>query len=189
MRGVNGAVSAAEQLATNAGIATSQAGGNAVDAAIATNAVMVVVAPTSAGWAATCSRRPPRRHHDRPQCQRPGRSGADPDGLRRDGQHGDAVAPRHPTAVPGCVDGWIALHDRFGTMPLADLLAPATRLAQSGFPASPLLAGSLRRLDDRGAEQRKSFAAGSNVGARSRRPGVAAASARSPRAASCVLRG
>ena len=55
--------------------------------------------------------------------------------------------------VPGCVDGWIALHDRFGTMPLADLLAPATRLAQSGFPASPLLAGSLRRLDDRGAEQ------------------------------------
>ena len=105
-------------------------------------------------------------------------SGADPDGLRRDGH---TEMPLHhdirTVTVPGCVDGWIALHDRFGTMPLADLLAPAIRLAQSGFPASPLLAGSLRRLDDRGAEQLASLAAGSNVGVRVVRPGVAAASA------------
>ena len=49
VRGVNGAVSAAEQLATNAGIAILQAGGNAVDAAIGTNAVMAVVAPHQCG--------------------------------------------------------------------------------------------------------------------------------------------
>ena len=117
-------------------------------------------------------------------------SGADPDGLRRDGH---TEMPLHhdirTVTVPGCVDGWIALHDRFGTMPLADLLAPATRLAQSGFPASPLLAGSLRRLDDRGAEQLASLAAGSNVGVRVVRPGVAAALRDRRRRASCVLRG
>ena len=136
VRGVNGAVSAAEQLATNAGIATLQAGGNAVGAAIATNAVMA-------------SSPPPVRmggdlfalvHRDgtTTALNASGRagSGADPDGLRRDGH---TEMPLHhdirTVTVPGCVDGWIALHDRFGTMPLADLLAPATRLAQSAPPA------------------------------------------------------
>jgi gamma-glutamyltranspeptidase/glutathione hydrolase len=103
-------------------------------------------------------------------------SGADPDGLRRDGH---TEMPLHhdirTVTVPGCVDGWIALHERFGTMPRADLLAPAIRLAESGFPASPLLSGSLRRLDERGAAQLAGLATGLTVGARVRRPGVAAA--------------
>jgi gamma-glutamyltranspeptidase/glutathione hydrolase len=42
--------------------------------------------------------------------------------------------------VPGCVDGWVALHERFAALPLADLLAPAQRLAAEGFPVSPTLA-------------------------------------------------
>ena len=177
VRGVNGAVSAAEQLATNAGIATLQAGGNSVDAAIATNAVMAVVAPHQCGMGGDLFA---LVHRDGATAalNASGRagSGADPDGLRREGH---AEMPLHhdirTVTVPGCVDGWVALHERFGTMPLADLLAPAIRLAQTGFPASPLLAGSLRRLDDRGAEQLPSLAAGSNVGARVVRPGVAAA--------------
>ena len=49
VRGVNGAVASADQLATNAGIAVLSSGGNAVDAAIATNAVMAVVAPHLCG--------------------------------------------------------------------------------------------------------------------------------------------
>ena len=141
VRGVNGAVSAAEQLATNAGVATLQAGGNAVDAAIATNAVMAVVAPHQCGMGGDLFA---LVHQDGTTgaLNASGRagSGADPDTLRAEGQ---TEMPLHhdirTVTVPGCVDGWVALHERFGTMPLADLLAPATRLAESGFPASPLL--------------------------------------------------
>jgi len=177
VRGVNGAVSAAEQLATNAGIATLQAGGNAVDAAIATNSVMAVVAPHQCGMGGDLFALV-HRDGTTVALNASGRagSGADPDGLRRDGL---TEMPLHhdirTVTVPGCVDGWVALHQRFGTMPLADLLAPAIRLAESGFPASPLLTASLRRLDGRGAAQLASLAAGSNVGARVARPGVAAA--------------
>jgi hypothetical protein len=49
--------------------------------------------------------------------------------------------------VPGCVDGWVALHERFGTLPLATLLGPAIALAEDGFPASPLLVASAAMVD------------------------------------------
>jgi gamma-glutamyltranspeptidase/glutathione hydrolase len=177
VRGVNGAVSAAEQLATNAGIAILQAGGNAVDAAIGTNAVMAVVAPHQCGMGGDLFA---LVHSDgiTTALNASGRagSGADPEALRRDG-HTDM--PLHhdirTVTVPGCVDGWNALHSRFGTMPLAELLAPAIRLAESGFPSSPLLSWSLRRLDDRGAAQLANLAAGASAGTRVVRPGVAAA--------------
>ena len=48
--------------------------------------------------------------------------------------------------VPGCVDGWLALHERFGRLPLADVLAPARDYAANGFPASPLLARATRSI-------------------------------------------
>ena len=76
--------------------------------------------------------------------------------------------------VPGCIDGWMALHDRFGSLPLDVILAPARRLAADGFPASPLLVGSLRRLD---AESRANLAElatqATSTGAIVRRPGAA----------------
>ena len=53
--------------------------------------------------------------------------------------------------VPGCVDGWIALHERYGTLPFGDVLAPAIELAEAGSRASASLIGSLRALDDAGA--------------------------------------
>jgi gamma-glutamyltranspeptidase/glutathione hydrolase len=45
--------------------------------------------------------------------------------------------------VPGCVDGWLALHQRFGRLSLVDVLAPARHYAQDGFPASPTLVASI----------------------------------------------
>jgi gamma-glutamyltranspeptidase/glutathione hydrolase len=48
--------------------------------------------------------------------------------------------------VPGCVDGWLALHERFGRLPLSDVLAPARSYAEAGFPASPLLARAAGQL-------------------------------------------
>ena len=56
--------------------------------------------------------------------------------------HGDLRS----VTVPGAVAGWMALHERFGTLPLSTLLTPAIRLAEEGFPASPLLVGSLQLM-------------------------------------------
>ena len=81
--------------------------------------------------------------------------------------------------VPGCVDGWLALHDRFGRLPLADVLAPAIAYADDGFPASPLLVGV-------GGPARRPAATGARAGTRCaaqarragdlvRRPGAARA--------------
>jgi gamma-glutamyltranspeptidase/glutathione hydrolase len=76
--------------------------------------------------------------------------------------------------VPGCVDGWTTLHGRFGRVDLATVLAPAIRLAASGFPASPLLVASLALLDDAGREQLHELAGQATAtGLRVRRPGVA----------------
>ena len=177
VRGVNGAVAAADQLATNAGIGVLSSGGNAVDAAIATNAVMAVVAPHLCGMGGDLFA---LVHHDGGvvALNASGRagSGSDADALRAQGYR---EMPFHhdvrTVTVPGCVDGWVELHRRFGTRSLDELLAPATRLAESGFPASPLLAGSLSRVDDSAPELRAIFDAATAAGARIVRPGVARA--------------
>ncbi len=75
-------------------------------------------------------------------------SGADVAALRAEGL--TSMPFRHDirsVTVPGCVDGWVALHERFGTLPLDVVLAPARRLAADGFPASPLLVAIARTLD------------------------------------------
>src|SRR5436190_7645900 len=70
-------------------------------------------------------------------------SGADPDRLRAEGAtsmpfRGDIRS----VPVPGCVDGWLALHERHGRLPLSEVFAPAIGYAADGFPASPTLAAS-----------------------------------------------
>jgi gamma-glutamyltranspeptidase/glutathione hydrolase len=45
-----------------------------------------------------------------------------------------------PVSVPGCVDGWFALHARFGKLPMSEVLAPAIHYAREGFPVSELIA-------------------------------------------------
>jgi gamma-glutamyltranspeptidase / glutathione hydrolase len=78
--------------------------------------------------------------------------------------------------VPGCVDGWCALHERLGRLPLDQVLAPAVRLAEEGFPASMLLVGSLARVDERARASLHELASQARrPGDRVRRPGVAAA--------------
>jgi gamma-glutamyltranspeptidase/glutathione hydrolase len=74
--------------------------------------------------------------------------------------------------VPGCVDGWIALHTRFGRLPLVEVLRPARVYAESGFPASPTLAAAVADVAHlaAGADYRRgaALAEGDVV----RRPGV-----------------
>lgn len=175
VRGTRGAVAAADQAATLAGIRILANGGNAVDAAIATNAAMAVVGPHLCGlggdlYALVST---PDGVFALNATGRAG-SGASAEALRADGC---VVMPfRHDirtVTVPGCVDGWTALHARFATMPLEDLLAPAIELATDGFAASPLLVGAFRTLDERGATALGSLAGATRTGARMTHEGVA----------------
>jgi gamma-glutamyltranspeptidase/glutathione hydrolase len=139
--GRDGMVSSCHPAATLAGLDVLRAGGTAADAAIATNAVLAVTQPAMCGVggdifvlyyeAAT------RRVHF---LNGAGRSGARAglEELRRRGLERLPVIGPPTVSVPGCVRGWFMLHERFGTRPIADLLAPAVRLAEDGFPMTSL---------------------------------------------------
>jgi gamma-glutamyltranspeptidase/glutathione hydrolase len=76
-------------------------------------------------------------------------SGADPDALRAEGMTSMPFRDRiNSVPVPGCVDGWLTLHERHGRLPLADVLRPAIDYAAGGFPASPTLAQSIPTIVD-----------------------------------------
>lgn len=143
-------VASADQLATQAGLRALVLGGNAVDAAIATNAVIAVTAPHLCGMGGDLFA---LVHRDGEvfALNSTGRAGAGADAaaLRAEGR--SDMPFRHDiraVTVPGCVDGWMALHERFATMPLSLLFEPAIALAVNGFPASPLLVGAAVRADE-----------------------------------------
>ncbi|KAB8173792.1 gamma-glutamyltransferase family protein [Microbispora catharanthi] len=171
---LNGMVCTVDHLASAAGVAMLDEGGNAVDAAIAANAVLAVTAPHMCGLGGDLF----ALVHDGTvsALNASGRagSGADPGRLRAEGLgRMPHLYDIRSVPVPGCADGWLALHERYARLPLAGLLAPAIRLAAEGFPASPLLApggefiGSLPGAGD--------FAAARRAGDVIRRPGVARA--------------
>jgi len=148
-----GIVAASHPLAARAGVQILERGGNAVDAAIATNAVMGLVEPqnngiggdlfviyyeaktgklyglNSGGWAPT---------------------GLTPELLKSKGITRMPNSGIYSVTVPGAVKGWETLRARFGKLPLSDLLAPAIYYADDGFPVTDVDAvewnGSARKL-------------------------------------------
>jgi gamma-glutamyltranspeptidase/glutathione hydrolase len=142
-RAAHGMVCAVDHLAAQAGIGMLRLGGTAADAAVAASAVLAVTTQHMCGMGGdllavvVSPGQPPLALN---ASGRAG-SGADPDGLRADGHM--VMPPRgdiRSVTIPGCVDGWLALHQRFGRLPLADVLGPALDYASQGFPASPTLA-------------------------------------------------
>lgn len=139
-----GMVCSVDHLASAAGVRVLRLGGTAADAAIATNAVLAVTTQHMCGMGGDLFALVSTPGDGGPAAlNASGRagSGADPDALRAAGHtempfRGDV----NSVPVPGCVDGWLALHERFGRLPLAEVLADAVRYATDGFPASPLLA-------------------------------------------------
>jgi gamma-glutamyltranspeptidase/glutathione hydrolase len=172
-------VASADQVATQAGMHAFALGGNAVDAAIATNATIAVTGPHLCGMGGDLFALVALPGGSVVALDAAGRagSGADAASLRADGHL--EMPLRHDirtVTVPGCVDGWCALHDRFGSLPLSELFAPAIDLAEHGFVASPLLVGALAGLDERGREQLSELVGQARCpGSVVRRPGVAAA--------------
>lgn len=132
-----------QPLATQAALEIMRKGGNAIDAAIAANAVLGLVEPTGNGiggdlyaivWDAKTKK-----------LYGLNASGKSPKSLSREWflNNGHSKIPSHgplPVSVPGAVDGWFMLHERFGKLSMMDNLSPAIKYAEKGFPVSQLIA-------------------------------------------------
>ncbi len=140
-------VASAHPLASEAGLAVLRAGGHAIDAGLATNAVLNVTQVPCCGFGGDAfflyyEAASGTVHAYNASGRAPG--GATIEALRARGH--DEMPGRGPLAVtvPGAVDGWARLHERFGRLPWAELLAPAIGYARDGCPVSDKLAGWIR---------------------------------------------
>ncbi|MBP7567270.1 MAG: gamma-glutamyltransferase family protein [Burkholderiaceae bacterium] len=134
-------VSCSHPLASQAGLRILQAGGNAVDAAVAAAAVMTLVEPVSNGLGsdAFCILWDGQKLHGlngsgrAPQAWTPGY-------FRRKYGDGATTPPKRgldAVTVPGAVGSWVAMSERFGKLPFADLMAPAIEIAERGYLVPP----------------------------------------------------
>ena len=136
-------VAASQPLASQAGLRILQEGGNAVDAAIATAATLALVAPMMTGPGGDMFALVYMAETG--QLAGLNGSGFSPAAAnveffkRRNLEHIPAKGPFSVT-VPGAVDGWITLLERFGTMSLEQVLEPAIQYAEQGFPVSEIFA-------------------------------------------------
>ena len=145
--GFHGLVAAAHPLATQAGLEVLKGGGNAVDAAIAVNAVLAVVQPHQCGLGGDLfALLYDARSGEVSFLNGAGRSGsgAAVEALRARGLAAVPLIGPLAVSVPGCADAWGALASRYGTRSLGELLKPAIALAADGFPVSDLLAQTIR---------------------------------------------
>ncbi len=145
--GRHGMVATSHPLATQIGLDILKKGGTAVDAAIAANAALGVIEPNNGGiggdlfaivWSAK----------DR-KLYGLNASGRSPKGLTYDALR--TVLGKRPqiplygplsVSVPGTVDGWFMLHQRFGKLPMRNLLAPSIQYAREGVPVPQVIAYS-----------------------------------------------
>jgi gamma-glutamyltranspeptidase/glutathione hydrolase len=139
----NGMAATSHPLATQIALDVLKAGGSAVDAAIAANAALGLMEPTGNGvggdlFAIVWDPKTRKLH-----------------GYNGSGRSPKALTLAHfraqrldrvpsfgplPVTVPGAVDGWFALHGRFGKLPMGEVLAPAIRYARDGHPVAPIIA-------------------------------------------------
>ena len=151
-----GMAATSQPLATQVALDILKKGGSAVDAAIAANATLGLMEPTGNGiggdlFAIVWDNKTQKLYGLNA-------SGRSPKGLSYDKlkqllaeQNRETIPPLGPlpVSVPGCVDGWCELHQKFGKLPLSDVLQPAIDYANDGFPVSELIAyywASGRRL-------------------------------------------
>jgi len=139
----HGMACTSQPLATQVAIDILKAGGSAVDAAIAANAVLGLVEPTGNGmggdlFAIVWDAKTQKLHG----LNASGRSPYDLtiDYFRENGFKKIPALGPLPVSVPGCVDGWFELHNKFGQLPMKEILTPAIEYAENGFPLSEVIA-------------------------------------------------
>ena len=141
----NGVVTSGHPLASQAGIQAMMAGGNAVDAAIATATALGVVEPAGSGvggdgflliyWAETGT-------VTTVNATGPAPSAATRELYLQDG--GIPMKGIRSVSVPGIADGWLIAHERYGALKLEQAFDPAISLCENGFPVSSKLEGGLK---------------------------------------------
>src|SRR5260370_34449513 len=135
----NGIVAAESPLAAQAGVQMLERGGNAVDAAVAANAMMGLVAPMSNGiggdlFAIVYDAKTGKLYGLNASGWAP--AGLSIEFLKSKGITGMPQKGIQSVTVPGAVDGWSKLLARFGTKKFPDVLAPAIYYAREGFPVA-----------------------------------------------------
>ena len=150
--GANGMVATSHPLATQIGLDILKKGGTAVDAAIAANIALGLMEPTGNGiggdlfaivWDA-----------DKKQLHGLNASGPAPKNISIDyfAEKGLKKIPSYgplPVTVPGAVDGWVKLHEKFGKLEFKSLFAPTIEYAKRGFPVTETIAYYLDRSKER----------------------------------------
>lgn len=139
----NGMVATSHPLAAQIGIDILKKGGTAVDAAIAVNAALGLMEPTGSGiggdlFAIVWDSKAKKLYGLNSSGTSPKRISLEyfkNKGLKKIPPFGPL-----PWTVPGCVDGWFALHEKFGKLSFQTLLAPAIKYAKEGFPLTELIA-------------------------------------------------
>ena len=147
----NGMAATSHPLATQTAISILKAGGNAIDAAIAANAVLGLVEPTGCGiggdlFAIVWSAEDKKLYGL--NSSGPAPKNISIDKLREQGI--DKIPPYGalPVTVPGAVAGWNALHSKFGSLDFELLFDDAISYAENGFPVSELIAYYLNRSSE-----------------------------------------
>ncbi|MEM7388115.1 MAG: gamma-glutamyltransferase, partial [Verrucomicrobiota bacterium] len=139
----NGMAATSQPLATQVALEILRKGGNAIDAAIAANATLGLMEPTGCGiggdlFAIVWDTESAKLHGLNASGRSPGSLT-----LGEFKKQGFQKVPSRgplPVSVPGCVSGWFALHEKFGKLPMSEILAPAIRYCEEGFPLSELIA-------------------------------------------------
>ena len=144
----NGMVATSHPLATQVGIDILKNGGNAIDAAIAANAAIGLMEPTGNGiggdlFAIIWIEKDKKLYGLNA-------SGRSPKNLTLDyfKNNNFSEIPAYgplPVSVPGCVDGWFEMHEKFGSTPMQDLLQPAIEYADNGFPVTELVSYYMKK--------------------------------------------
>lgn len=152
----HGMAATSQALATQTAITILQKGGSAMDAAIAANAVLGLVEPASCGiggdifaivWDGT------RKELFGFNGSGRAPAAANMDYFKKNGMEYVPYLGPLPVTVPGCVDGWFALHERYGVLEMEEILQPAIDYANYGFPVSEIIAHEM----DRSYESRKNL--------------------------------
>ncbi len=149
MMGQNGMVSSGHALASLAGVRILQEGGNAVDAALAAAFVMAVVKPEASGpggdlFALISMKKTGKVEAVNSSGPAPAKATIDyflDHGLKNIPQSGPLSI-----AVPGAVDGWLVLHEKYASKELGRLMADAIKIAREGFPISQEFAESIEEF-------------------------------------------
>ncbi|QLC21295.1 gamma-glutamyltransferase family protein [Parasphingopyxis sp. CP4] len=146
----NGMAATAHPLASQIAIDILQAGGTAVDGAIAANAALGLMEPTGNGiggdlFAIIWDPETGRLYGLNASGRSP--MGRSYDDLREALRDATSIPPfgHLPVSVPGAVDGWFELHGRFGRLSMEEILAPSIAYAENGFPMAPVIAHYFER--------------------------------------------